>query len=205
VFQAATSLFKPHATLSKRLTWLMMILQSLGDMDGNNNWDCNHVRLQLNASSHTLTVMCIRLLISLEGRSQSYFKPRSGGIVTLYIDSHVEPNTTPVVKLPGMLVRSCDEQHCGRTNTDVLWSAAGGATFSQSSLWTDLYSAMREAKHVIYVAGWSVWVSNMLLRRQNGPMEEDEDHLELGTLLKRKVLIWCLLRMACLHSHSVKS
>ena len=34
---------------------------------------------------------------------QSYFKPRSGGIITLYIDSHVEPNTTPTVRLPGML------------------------------------------------------------------------------------------------------
>ena len=75
------------------------------------------------------------------------------------------------------------------TSTNVLCLAAGGSTFSQSSLWTDLYSAMREAKHIIYVAGWSVWVSNMLLRRQDAPMEEDEDHLELGTLLKRKVLI----------------
>lgn len=49
--------------------------------------------------------------------------------MTLYIDAHVEPNTTPVIKLPG------------------------GKTFSQSSLWTDLYSAIREAKHIIYIAG----------------------------------------------------
>ena len=34
--------------------------------------------------------------------------------------------------------------------------------------------------------GWSVWVHNQLVRRQNAPMKEDEDHLELGTLLKRK-------------------
>ena len=60
---------------------------------------------------------------------QAFFKPRSGGIITLYIDAHVEPGTTPVIKLPG------------------------GGTFSQSSLWTDIYSAMREAKHIIYIAG----------------------------------------------------
>ena len=60
---------------------------------------------------------------------QAFFRPRSGGIVTLYIDAHVEPNTTPTVRLPG------------------------GSTFSQSSLWADLYSAIREAKHIIYIAG----------------------------------------------------
>ena len=37
------------------------------------------------------------------------------------------------------------------------------------------------------VAGWSVWVHNQLVRRHDAPMEEDEDHLELGNLLKRKV------------------
>ena len=72
---------------------------------------------------------------------QAFFKPRSGGIITLYIDSHVEPNTTPVIELPG------------------------GGTFSQSSLWTDLYSAMREAKHIIYIAG-TLYPLRMLLFAQ---------------------------------------
>ena len=97
-------------------------------MDGDNNWDCNHVRLQLSASADTLAGSCTRSEVSA-AHMQAYFKPRSGGTVTLYIDSHVEPNSTPVVKLPG------------------------GGTYSQSSLWTDLYSAMREAKHIIYIAG----------------------------------------------------
>ena len=40
---------------------------------------------------------------------------------------------------------------------------------------------------VSHAAGWSVWVHNILVREKGAEMKEDEEHLELGSLLKRKV------------------
>ena len=44
---------------------------------------------------------------------------------------------------------------------------------------------------VLPAAGWSVWVHNILVREKDAEMKEDEHHLELGSLLKRKVESSC--------------
>ena len=40
---------------------------------------------------------------------------------------------------------------------------------------------------VLPATGWSVWVHNILVREKDAEMKEDEHHLKLGSLLKRKV------------------
>ena len=42
---------------------------------------------------------------------------------------------------------------------------------------------------VLSATGWSVWVHNILVREKDAEMKEDEEHLELGSLLKRKVRV----------------
>lgn len=103
-----------------------------------------------------------------------YFQPRDGARVTLYSDSHHDPGETPSIML------------------------GNGQPYRSGALWKDIYSAILDAKHFVYIAGWSVWVHNILVREKGKPMREDDDHLKLGTLLKRKaregvrvmVLIW---------------
>jgi hypothetical protein len=45
---------------------------------------------------------------------------------------------------------------------------------------------------VLPATGWSVWVHNILVREKDAEMKEDEHHLELGSLLKRKVRVLAL-------------
>mmetsp|Transcript_9813 Transcript_9813/g.29512 ORF Transcript_9813/g.29512 Transcript_9813/m.29512 type:complete len:978 (-) Transcript_9813:2047-4980(-) len=104
----------------------------------------------------------------------AYFQARNGARVSLYSDSHHDPGETPTVVL------------------------GNGEPYRSGALWKDIYAAILNAKHFVYIAGWSVWVHNILVREKGKEMAEDDDHLELGTLLKRKaqegvrcmVLIW---------------
>lgn len=43
-----------------RLTFYDDILQSLGDMDGDNNWDCEHVRSDCSAEPLPLVLLSTR-------------------------------------------------------------------------------------------------------------------------------------------------
>ena len=61
--------------------------------------------------------------------SYAFFKARTGNRVTLYIDAHADPEKTPRVALPG------------------------GQEYRQSSLWDDIYGAIRQAKHMVYITG----------------------------------------------------
>lgn len=90
-----------------------------------------------------------------------YFPLRKGCKVRLYNDAHQEP---------GQVVRG------------VL---AGGADYEVHSYFRDVYDAILQAEHLIYITGWSVWTELKLVR---DPTKADDQGSSptLGELLKSK-------------------
>uniref|UniRef100_A0A0D3B868 Phospholipase D n=1 Tax=Brassica oleracea var. oleracea TaxID=109376 RepID=A0A0D3B868_BRAOL len=92
-----------------------------------------------------------------EGVPGTYFPLRKGGRVTLYQDAHVEDGTLPRVDLDG------------------------GMQYIHGKCWEDMADAIRQAKNLIYITGWSVYHPVRLVRRNNDPTNST-----LGDLLKEK-------------------
>ncbi|TYI54745.1 hypothetical protein E1A91_D11G095100v1 [Gossypium mustelinum] len=70
----------------------------------------------------------------------TYFPLRKGGKVTLYQDAHVPDGCLPNIKL--------DQ----------------GIHFVQGKCWTDIFDAIRQARRLVYITGWSVWHKVRLVR-----------------------------------------
>ncbi|KAG2294262.1 phospholipase D gamma 1 isoform X1 [Brassica napus] len=92
-----------------------------------------------------------------EGVPGTYFPLRKGGRVTLYQDAHVEDGTLPSVDLDG------------------------GMKYIHGKCWEDMADAIRQAKNLIYITGWSVYHPVRLVRRNNDPTNGT-----LGDLLKER-------------------
>nr|GMD36477.1 phospholipase D gamma 1-like [Ipomoea batatas] len=99
----------------------------------------------------------------------TYFPLRKGGTVTLYQDAHVPDGGLPNLKL-----------ECGMQ-------------YVHGKCWQDIFNALRNARRLIYITGWSVWHKVKLVR--DDPSAEG---CTLGELLKSKsqegvrvlLLIW---------------
>ncbi|XAR63129.1 Phospholipase D [Bertholletia excelsa] len=87
----------------------------------------------------------------------TYFPLRRGGKVTLYQDAHVPDNYLPNL----MLDR--------------------GMQYNHGKCWYDIFNAIRQARRLIYITGWSVWHKVRLVR--DAPHASD---CTLGDLLKSK-------------------
>ncbi|KAJ0105807.1 hypothetical protein Patl1_18654 [Pistacia atlantica] len=85
----------------------------------------------------------------------TYFPLRRGGKVTLYQDAHIHDGCLPDLKLDG------------------------GVQFIQAGCWEDIYNAIRQARRLIYIAGWSVYHTVRLVR-------DGSNAYTLGDLLKTK-------------------
>jgi phospholipase D1/2 len=96
------------------------------------------------------------------GVPKTFFKQQQGCRVTLYQDAHVPDafKPEPAIQL------------------------AGGRTYEPPRCWEDVYDAIAGAKHVVYVAGWSV-VPDITLVRDGGRRHPGGGET-LGELLKRK-------------------
>ncbi|MBA0714897.1 hypothetical protein Golax_013839, partial [Gossypium laxum] len=70
----------------------------------------------------------------------TYFPLRKGGKVTLYQDAHVPDGCLPNIKL--------DQ----------------GIHFVQGKCWSDIFDAIRQARRLVYITGWSVWHKVRLVR-----------------------------------------
>ncbi|KAE9617763.1 putative phospholipase D [Lupinus albus] len=100
----------------------------------------------------------------------TYFPLRKGGSVTLYQDSHV-----PDGSLPNVLLEN-------------------GMYYVHGKCWLDIFDAIRQARRLIYITGWSVWHKVKLVRDTAGFAPD----YTLGELLKTKsqegvrvlLLIW---------------
>ncbi|KAJ6435854.1 hypothetical protein OIU84_000973 [Salix udensis] len=86
------------------------------------------------------------------GVPYTFFSQRSGCRVTLYQDAHVPDKFIPEIPL------------------------AGGKHQEQHRCWEDIFDAIFNAKHLIYITGWSVYTKITLLLKKDGLMAtHDED------------------------------
>lgn len=107
------------------------------------------------------------------GIPNSYFPQRTGCEVTLYQNSHLSNSFQPKIQL---------SRH---------------KLYHPRRYWEDLYVAISEAKHFIYVAGWSVNVNTTLVRDPER-MIVGAEGVSIGELLKRRaddgvlvlVMVW---------------
>ncbi|KAL3532329.1 hypothetical protein ACH5RR_005850 [Cinchona calisaya] len=90
----------------------------------------------------------------------TFFSQRNGCKVTLYQDSHVPDNFIPKIPL------------------------AGGKFYEPHRCWEDIFDAITNAKHLIYITGWSVYTEITLIRDSRRPKPGGD--LTLGELLKKK-------------------
>jgi phospholipase D1/2 len=96
-----------------------------------------------------------------KGVPYCYYPQRKGCKVTLYQDAHMEDGFLPSIY------------------------QAGGQTRQPTRCWEDVFTAINEARHLIYITGWSVYCEILLVRDPNRPIPGSEG-LTLGELLKKK-------------------
>ncbi|CAL0319158.1 unnamed protein product [Lupinus luteus] len=113
------------------------------------------IRVTLQFLSVTKWFEGIRM--SFDGVPRTFFNQRQGCSVTLYQDAHVAHDTY----LP-------------------LISLSGAKYYKHRRCWEDIFNGIMEAKHFIYVTGWSVYTEITLVR------DPGKETITLGNLLKMK-------------------
>ncbi|OIW19211.1 hypothetical protein TanjilG_20336 [Lupinus angustifolius] len=106
------------------------------------------------------------------GVPYTFFSQRRGCKITLYQDAHVPDNFVPKIPL------------------------SGGKTYEPHRCWEDIFDAITNAKHLIYITGWSVYTEISLVRDSRRPKPGGD--ITLGELLKKKasegvrvlILVW---------------
>ncbi|KAJ8748941.1 hypothetical protein K2173_013378 [Erythroxylum novogranatense] len=91
------------------------------------------------------------------GVLNTYFPLRKGGKVTLYQDAHVPDGCLPSLKL------------------------GNGMSYVHGKCWYDIFDAIRQARRLIYITGWSVWHQVRLVRDAGHPSDAT-----LGEILRSK-------------------
>ncbi|KAL1543472.1 Phospholipase D beta 1 [Salvia divinorum] len=91
------------------------------------------------------------------GVPQTYFPLRRGGRVTLYQDAHVPDGCLPNLTL------------------------GNGMQYVHGQCWRDIFEAIRRARRLIYITGWSIWHKVRLIRDDNSLSD-----YTLGELLRSK-------------------
>ncbi|XP_010925209.1 phospholipase D alpha 1 [Elaeis guineensis] len=94
------------------------------------------------------------------GVPYTFFSQRRGCKVTLYQDAHVPDNFIPKIPL------------------------ADGKYYGPHRCWEDIFDAISNAQHLIYITGWSVYTEITLLR--DSKRQKPGGDVTLGELLKRK-------------------
>lgn len=92
-----------------------------------------------------------------QGVPGTYFPLRRGGKVTLYQDAHVPDGTLPNLRLDHSM------------------------QYVHGSCWRDIFTAIGQARRLVYITGWSVYHLVRLVRDN-----DDKTDTTLGTLLKTK-------------------
>lgn len=90
----------------------------------------------------------------------TFFSQRKGCKVTLYQDSHVPDDFVPKIQLDD------------------------GQLYQPHRCWEDVFDAINNAKHFVYVTGWSVYTEITLVRDTRRPKPGGD--MTLGELLKKK-------------------
>ncbi|KAG9139156.1 hypothetical protein Leryth_023650 [Lithospermum erythrorhizon] len=94
------------------------------------------------------------------GVPYTFFPQRKGCRVSLYQDAHVPDNFIPKIPL------------------------AGGKYYEPHRCWEDIFDAITNAKHFIYITGWSVYTEITLIR--DSRRQKAGGDITVGELLKKK-------------------
>ncbi|KAK8962401.1 Phospholipase D alpha 1 [Platanthera guangdongensis] len=94
------------------------------------------------------------------GVPYTFFSQRNGCRVSLYQDAHVPDNFIPKIPL------------------------ANGRYYEPRRCWEDIFDAISDAKHLIYITGWSVYAEITLVR--DSKRQKPGGDVTIGELLKRK-------------------
>ncbi|OAY52820.1 phospholipase D alpha 1 [Manihot esculenta] len=94
------------------------------------------------------------------GVPYTFYSQRQGCKVSLYQDAHVPDKFVPKIPL------------------------AGGKCYEPHRCWEDVFDAITNAKHFIYITGWSVYTEITLIRDSRRPKPGGD--VTLGELLKKK-------------------
>lgn len=94
------------------------------------------------------------------GVPYTFFSQRQGCKVSLYQDAHIPDNFIPKIPL------------------------AGGKYYEPHRCWEDIFDAISNAKHLIYITGWSVYTEISLVRDARRPKPGGD--ITIGDLLKKK-------------------
>ncbi|XP_030467231.1 phospholipase D alpha 1-like [Syzygium oleosum] len=118
-----------------------------------------HVRLQFSTAAQDSHWSRGILKPNFEGVPRTFFTQRQHCRVTLYQDAHVSDHFSPRIPLS---VGQYEPHRC----------------------WEDIFDAIDNAKHLIYIAGWSVYTDIALIRDPRGLRKGTG--VTLGELLKNK-------------------
>ncbi|XVF74730.1 hypothetical protein PTKIN_Ptkin13bG0135300 [Pterospermum kingtungense] len=94
------------------------------------------------------------------GVPYTFYPQRHGCKVSLYQDAHIPDGFVPKIPL------------------------AGGKYYEPHRCWEDVFDAITNAKHLIYITGWSVYTEITLVRDSRRPKPGGD--ITLGDLLKNK-------------------
>ncbi|KAL7600366.1 hypothetical protein Lser_V15G25146 [Lactuca serriola] len=94
------------------------------------------------------------------GVPYTFFSQRQGCRVSLYQDAHVPDNFIPKIPL------------------------SNGKYYEPQRCWEDVFDAITNAKHFIYITGWSVYTEISLIR--DSRRQKEGGDVILGELLKKK-------------------
>ncbi|KAK3212135.1 hypothetical protein Dsin_016841 [Dipteronia sinensis] len=97
---------------------------------------------------------------NFDGVPYAFFNQRQGCKVTLYQDAHVHDSFKPFIPLDG------------------------GKSYEHHRCWEDIFDAISNASHFIYITGWSVYTEITLIRDLTRPRQGG--NITLGELLKNK-------------------
>ncbi|XP_022714828.1 phospholipase D alpha 1 [Durio zibethinus] len=94
------------------------------------------------------------------GVPYTFYPQRQGCKVSLYQDAHIPDGFVPKIPL------------------------AGGKYYEPHRCWEDIFDAITNAKHLIYITGWSVYTEIPLVRDSRRPKPGGD--ITIGELLKKK-------------------
>ncbi|CAK8568631.1 unnamed protein product [Lathyrus sativus] len=120
------------------------------------------IRVSMHFSSVTEDRNCLwsqGIHMPFLGVPRIFFDQRQGCSVTLYQDAHVPDSIHPWIPI------------------------SGTKSYVPGRCWEDIYNAIMDAKHFIYITGWSVHTEITLIRDPSKPAETS---ITLGEMLKRK-------------------
>ncbi|KAF3541588.1 hypothetical protein F2Q69_00025063 [Brassica cretica] len=119
-----------------------------------------HIRVTFTSVTHDVNWNKGIVIPSFKGVPNAFFNQREGCKVTLYQDAHVLEDYQDITLSGGQVI------------------------YSHHRCWEDIFDAIWDAKHLIYITGWSVYTNITMIRDPKRPRQGG--NLKLGELLKKK-------------------